>query len=452
MARADIALKYFDEQREVVGARIDADIERNRKADAEIRVVTAGGVMPESITLEVEQVGHEFRFGSNIFMLDEFEVPEKSAWYREKFPEINNLATLPFYWSANEPERGVYRFDKSSPRMYRRPNIDLCMEYCEEKGIEPKGHCLNYDYFTPKWLRGASPEEQRVELERRFAMLAELYGDRIRTWEVTNETFNTTFAREFLDGLYSLFYRERDFNEWSFRTADKYFPHNHLMINDHLDFGCMRSLHGEYFGARSPYYMEIDRLIERGVHLDAIGFQYHCFFSKDKEAELNVTRYNPRHILDVLDTYARLGRKLQITEMTVSALGDSEEDEEVQAMLIENLYRLFFSHEAMEAIIYWNLVDGYAAGGRPGDMHLGENKYFGALCRFDTSEKPAYRVLNRLINHDWHTSMTVPAVDGVAKFRGFCGDYRIKVFADGREVEAKVSLKSGDENIYTINL
>ncbi len=452
MARADIALKYFDEQREVIGARIDDGIERNRKGDARVRVADASGAPVEGAVVEVEQVGHAFRFGTNIFMLDEFETSDKNAWYREKFPEISNLATLPFYWSANEPERGVYRFDKTSPKMYRRPNIDLCMEYCVEAGIEPKGHCLNYDYFTPKWLRGATPEVQREELERRFAMLAERYGDRIKTWEVTNETFNTTFAREFLDGLYSLFYRERDFNEWSFRTADKYFRNNHLMINDHLDFGCMRSLHGEYFGARSPYYMEIDRLIERGVHLDAIGFQYHCFFSKDKEAELNVTRYNPTHIFDVLDTYARLGRKLQITEMTVSALGDSEEDEEVQAMLVENLYKLFFSHEAMEAIIYWNLVDGYAAGGRPGDMALGENKYFGALCRFDTSEKPAYRVLNRLINHDWHTSLTAPVVNGEASFRGFHGDYRLRVKTADKTVEATFTLTEGGENTITITI
>ncbi len=452
MARADIALKYFEEQRETVGARIQADIERNRKADVKINIVAREGVLPTDIVVEAEQVEHEFRFGSNIFMLDEFETPEKNAWYREKFPEINNLATLPFYWNANEPQRGQVRYDSDAPRLYRRPAIDLCMDYCAEKGIEPKAHCLNYDYMRPAWVRSMTPDEHRAALEERFAYLARRYGNKIKTWEVTNETFNATFAREFLDGLYSEFYRERDFNEWSFRMADKYFPGNRLMINDHLDFGCMRSLHGEYFGPRSPYYMEIDRLIERGAHLDAIGFQFHCFFSKEKEAELNVTRYNPRHLLDVLDTYARLGRKLQITEMTVSALGGSEEDEEVQAMLVENLYRLFFSHEAMEAIIYWNLVDGYAVGATPGDMTRGENKYYGALLRFDTSEKPAYQALKRLIHDEWHTALTVPAVNGVASFRGFCGDYRIKVYAAGKEIPATIRLASGAENEFTIQI
>ena len=117
------------------------------------------------------------------------------------------------------------------------------------------------------------------------------------------------------------------------------------MINDHLDFGCMRSLHGEFFGERSPYFAEIEQIQNRGVnHLDAVGFQYHCFFSKEQEEELAMTRYNPEHIFDVLDTYEKLGKKLQITEMTVSALGDSQEDEEVQAELIKNLYSVFFCH------------------------------------------------------------------------------------------------------------
>ncbi len=451
MARRDIALKYFDEQKETVGARIDADIEKNRQADACIRFV-CDGELPRDITVEVKQVGHEFRFGSNIFMLDEFECEEKNAWYREKFPEINNLATLPFYWNANEPERETYRFSKDSPKLYRRPNIELCMEYCREKGIEPKAHCLNYDYMRPNWIRGASPEEHRAALEKRFRELAELYGDKIKTWEVTNETFNTTFARAFLDPHYSEFYRERDFNEWSYRTADKYFPNNHLMINDHLDFGCMRSLHGEYFGARSPYYMEIDRLLERGCHLDAIGFQFHCFFDKSREAELNVTRYNPTHLLDVLDTYACLGRKIQMTELTISALGGTEEDEEVQAELVENLYKLFFSHKAMEAIIYWNVVDGYAVGAVPGDMTRGENRYYGGLCRFDMTEKPAYKILNRLINHDWHTETVVKAVNGEARFRGFAGDYQMRVFADGREIPVDFTLASEGDNTITVKM
>lgn len=452
MTRTEVALKYFDEQRETSGKRINEGIELNRKGDALIKF-EAEGVLPENIVVEAEQISHEFRFGANIFMLDEFENDEKNKKYREGFPEVFNLATLPFYWSSLEPEPGKCRYEKDSVRIYRRPAIDLCLEYCLEKGIEPKAHCLNYDYFKPKWLYGASVEAHKAALRKHFRELAERYASIIPSWEVTNETFNLTFAKEFLDdNHYSLFYRERDFNEWSFKTAEEFFKNNHLIINDHLDFGCMRSLHGEYFAERSPYFMEIERIQQNGVrHLDSIGFQFHCFFAPEMEKELNVTRYNPQHIFDVLDTYQKLGKKLQITEMTVSAFSEKEEDEEVQAQLLRNLYSVFFSHPSMEAIIYWNLVDGYASG-ELGKMDVGENKYRGGLWHFDMSEKPAYKALKSLINNEWHTSACVKAENGQAFFRGFYGDYKLKIFADGKEIPVDFKLSSQKENKLTVQL
>lgn len=452
MSRAEIALKYFEQQKNETDARVREGIEKYRKGDAVIEFVSEGK-LPDSIVVEAEQTGHEFRFGANLFMLDEFECEEKNILYRQSFPQVFNLATLPFYWSSLEPERGKFRYAKDCERIYRRPSIDLCLEYCAEKGIEPKAHCLNYDYFKPGWLYGASVEEHKRALEEHFADLSARYADIIPSWEVTNETFNLTFAKKFLDeNNYSLFYREKDFNEWSFKTAEKYFPKNRLIINDHLDFGCMRSLHGEFFGERSPYFLEIERIMNNGVsHLDSVGFQYHCFFAPEMEKELNATRYNPGHIFDVLDTYEKLGKRLQITEMTVSAFSESEEDEWVQAELLKNYYSIFFSHRAMEAVIYWNLVDGYAAGAQ-GQMENGENKYRGGLLHFDMSEKPAYRMLKELINKEWHTHITAKAVDGRVTFRGFYGDYSLKIIADGREIPASFRLSHNEQGKLTVRL
>lgn len=451
MTRRDIALKYFDGHKEYTDARVKAGIEQHRKGNVTLNIKDKNGNAVKGARIFVNHKNHEFRFGANIFMLDEFECEEKNAVFRDKFPEVFNLATLPFYWKTIEPQKGVYRFEKGCSKIYRRPAIDLCLDYCLEKGIEPKAHCLNYDFFRPEWLKGATVEEHKKALENHFRVLAQRYADVIPMWEVTNETFNETFAREaFLDKYYSEFYRQRDFNEWSFRMADRYFPNNRLMINDHLDFGCMRSPHGEFFGERSPYFMEIERLGYCGIHhLDSIGFQYHCFFSKEKEKELAVTRYNPVHIFDVLDTYEKLGKKLQITEMTVSALGDGTEDEEVQAELMKNLYSVFFSHPAMEAIIYWNLVEGYASGGKPGNMALGENVYYGGLLRFDMTEKPAYKVLYNLIRREWHTEKELLTDEGgTASFRGFYGDYELEIICDGKKYTKTFSaLKNKNNNI-----
>ena len=105
MGRKESALKYFNEQKEFTDCRVNNGIEANRKGNAHINFKSISGELPKDITVKVEQITHEFKFGANIFMLDEFESEEKIKIYRAKFPEIFNLATVPFYWDALEPQK-----------------------------------------------------------------------------------------------------------------------------------------------------------------------------------------------------------------------------------------------------------------------------------------------------------------------------------------------------------
>ena len=262
MSRREDVLKYFNEQKDITELRVKSGIELNRKGDAHIEFV--GENLPENITVKVEQKNHEFKFGANIFMLDEFENDEKNKIYREKFSEVFNLATVPFYWSDLEPEEGKPRYEKNSPRIYRRPTPDLCIEYCKEKGIEPKCHCLNYDEWLPKWLKNATVYEHKAKLEQHFREISERYADDIPSFEVTNET---------LQEGHSKFFYEDDFLEWSYRTADKYFPKNRLIVNDYKIWWP-----GTY-NNRNAYFMQIERLLKSGItHLDSVGLQFHSFF------------------------------------------------------------------------------------------------------------------------------------------------------------------------------
>ncbi len=441
MARKDTALKYFNEQKDYMDTRVKSGIELYRKGDAKITVKNADGSPIKGAKISAVQKTHEFKYGANIFMLDEFECEEKNKEYRECFAKEFNLATIPFYWSDLEPERGKPRFAVDSPKIYRRPATDLCVNYCLEKGIEPKCHCLNYDNFTPEWAKYVDVDTQKAMLADRFRQLAEKYADIIPSWEVTNETLQGFNAPR------TKFYFEEDFLDWSFRMADRYFPKNRLIINDYYVFD-----HLEYMHKRSAYYRQIEKLLQDGIaHLDSIGMQYHSFFPLEKEEEMALCRYNPKHLYDVLDTYATLGKKIQITEMTIPAYSANADDEEVQAELLKNVYSVFFSHPAMEALIYWNLVDGYAAFAPQGDMTAGENKYHGGLMRFDMSKKPAYHVLNDLFNNEWHTEAETGTDDGgKASFRGFYGDYEVEVVADGKKTTHKITLSEKSNNIINI--
>ena len=166
-------LEKFDSQGDALNEKINSNIEKYRKGDIKISISDASGAPVKNASIKLVQKSHEFRFGANIFMLDELETDEKNEKYKKYFADVFNMATLPFYWDALEPEKGKPRYAKDSPKVYRRPSPDLCIEFCEKHGIEPREHALAYAGFFPRWLDGASVEETKKELERRYAEISE---------------------------------------------------------------------------------------------------------------------------------------------------------------------------------------------------------------------------------------------------------------------------------------
>ena len=430
--------KSFEENKEYIDKRISEGIEKSRKGKATLRVVDTNGNVINDARVEIKQISHEFKYGANIFMLDEFECEEKNKIYREHFKEICNIATLPFYWRDLEPTEGKPRFAKESERVYRRPALDLCVEYCKENGIEPKEHCLVYETWMPEWLDKNNLELIKEKYEERIKILAERYGDLIPVWEVTNETLY--FIKDS-----SVLYNQPDLIEWCFKCAEKYLPKNKLLIND-----AHCNIWNVFNGYRSQYYMQIERAIKNGARIDGIGMQFHMFYRREDEKKETELFYDPMHIYQVLDRYSDFGKPLSITELTIPAYSQNEEDEAIQAEILKWLYSIWFSHENVEAIIYWNLVDGYAAFAPQGDMTAGENYYYGGLMRFDMTPKPAFYMIRDLFEKQWHTEETKHTNNiGMIDFSGFYGDYEVTV--DGKKTQ-KISLIKGGENNFEIVL
>lgn len=440
-------LELFEQQKEYTDKRISEGIEKYRKGTAEMVLTDGNGNPIPNAKIRVIQKRHEFKFGANLFMLDEFENAEKNEKYKNYFADLFNMATLPFYWDALEPEKGKTRYDKNSPKVYRRPSPDLCIEFCRKYGIEPREHALAYDHFFPKWLADADVEEVKSLLERRYSEISERYADKIPTIEVTNEM-------EWSEGL-TKFYDEPDFVEWCFKLAEKYFPNNQLVINDytHLAWNDMGRTTDKYYS-----YIEANML--RGARIDAIGMQYHLF--NRREDEYNSTRFalNPENLYKHMDLYSNLRKPLQITEVTVPSYSWEKEDEEIQADIIEKLYSIWFSHPNVEQIIYWNLVDGYAYVNNPnmisasqGNMSIGENYFHGGLLRFDMSPKPAYLRIKELIENRWHTETDIVTdTDGKCSFRGFYGNYEIEIKIGGKTVTRTIELSSKSDNKVSVKL
>lgn len=440
--RADKVLRHFRENEAWMEDRIQSGIEANRKGWLKLRFEDEDGKPVSNVKVHLEQKTHDFRFGCNLFMLDELETEEKNEKFKAMYPKLFNLATLPFYWANLEPQPGFLRFDKNSPKSYRRPAPDLCLEYCAKHGIEPKLHCLVYDQWSPTWLPEDAQEIKKL-LDRRIAQIAERYAEAIPSMEVINETQCGEY--HFPDRKSTPFFWEPDIIEWSFAHARHYLPTNKLIINE-----ATRHVWGDRFKyQRSAYYLQIERALQKGATIDSIGMQYHQFHSREQEEAEAAKICDPVRLFQVMDTYAKLNLPMQVTEVTASAFSWLPEDEQVQAEMIRNLYRIWFSHPNMEAIVYWNMVDGYAAYAQPGDMTSGENKYHGGLLRFDMSPKPAWETLDELINHQWHTS--IETVCGAqADLKGFYGTYALTATANSKTVTLPVHLKKGFANQVTV--
>ena len=87
-------------------ARIDADIEKYRKADGELVIENLG----RKRDVKIEQVEHECIFGAHIFNFNQLGKKEYNDRYKELYGTLFNRATVPFYWKEFELEQGKPRF------------------------------------------------------------------------------------------------------------------------------------------------------------------------------------------------------------------------------------------------------------------------------------------------------------------------------------------------------
>ena len=107
----------------------------------------------------------------------------------------------------------------------------------------------------------------------------------------------------------------------------------------------------------------------------------------------------------------------------------------------------------MQAVIYWNLVDGYAHRAEPGDMTAGENVHYGGLINFDSTPKKAYYKLLDLVHNEWNTSgEAVLDENGSFDFRGFYGDYELEIICGDKKYTKTVSTSKYRDNNITIEL
>ena len=185
--RSAMSDAYWKVWNDDVQAKIDADIEKNRKADASIEIAA-----PDGAEVNVEQITHAFFFGAHIFNFDQLGKKEWNDRYKALYDQesgLFNSATVAFYWRTLEQYPNAPRFAagyedteeywcreyaidpdgcKAKPH-WRRPAVDPVISFLKTRRVRIHGHPLvwgNNEWHTPTWLwDDFCPESEKAALE-----------------------------------------------------------------------------------------------------------------------------------------------------------------------------------------------------------------------------------------------------------------------------------------------
>lgn len=384
----------------------------HRKVSKKIKFTDGNGTPLANKEIKVTQLRHSFLFGCGAFVfLPYVTKPEEFDQVTESWLEIFNYGTLPFYWGNYEREEG-----KTAKDMLMK-----AARHLNDKGVKVKGHPLCWHTVCADWLLKYDNETiMRKQLERIDREVTDFKGV-IDMWDVINEVVIMPVFDKYDNAVTRLCNDKGQVGlvKAVFDRAKENNPDATLLLND--------------FNTSPAYEDLIDRCLDAGVPISAIGIQSHQhqgYWGADK-------------VHDVLDRFSRFGLPIHFTENTlisgdlmpgyIEDLNDwqvedwpsTPEGEERQVKEMEEMYRILFSHPKVEAITAWDYKDGAWLGAPSG------------IIRKDNSLKPAHEMLKKLTHEEWWTdTKVVTDDDGCALVEAFKGTYELST--SGRSLEAEL--------------
>ena len=411
---------------------INANIEKYRKGNFKIKVLNKDGT-PVSATIKAEQKKHAFDFGTSALMIGD--MGEKEQEYRDAVSNLFNFITTTFCWGVMETEPGKFRFEENSEKIYRRPPSDLVLNFAKENNMKAKGQPLFCGRWVPDWV----PNDFDVLKERWIDYVKEVakrYDGKYYLFDVVNESYATFGSWRNMSWLPVPI---EDFVKWMLKTAGEIFSDICIMERN-------ETTHVNYGEYARKYYEENKKLLEEGIRLDSIGFQFHFFNGHDCVKGHISGDASIENIYKTYHKMSTLGIPMYISEITIPSVYEGmskDEGEELQAEILEKLYRLWFSIPNMQGIIYWNLKDG--------DAWENEGDCLGCLIDEYMRKKKSYYTLEHLIKREWNTCITAETDEnGALEFSGFYGDYDITVNVEG--TPEKKCYKSFDKETGTFTI
>jgi endo-1,4-beta-xylanase len=380
----------------------------HRTATKALKLVLADGSPVKSKEVLFTQTNHKFLFGcagfdsvplTNGYLNDE-KKEETAASFR-KFFKIFNYATLPFYWGRFESQQGAPATEQ----------LKKAAQWLVSQGCTVKGHPLCWHTNTAEWLLIMNNADILATQLKRINREVTDFKGLIDIWDVINEVVIMPIFDKYDNGITRIckdLGRIRTVKE-VFAAAKQANTAATLLIND--------------FNTTTSYEILIEGCLEAGIPIDAIGIQSH----------MHQGYWGVEKTLKVLERFSHFNLPMHFTENTIVSghlmppeiedLNDYQldewpttpEGEDRQAREVIQHYKTLFAHPLVESITWWDFKDGQWLGAPSG------------LLRSDSSSKPVYEELQKLIKSEWWTAPTLLSTDelGYVTLSGYQGEYDI---------------------------
>ena len=379
----------------------NARIEQLRKTDVSVKVLDSSGQPLAGATVKLEMQRHAFPFGSEVNVERLFENSADGKKYQDIIPTLFNEVVL-----GNALKWPDWEGFEGEPQGQRRGLALKALKLFKSKNIPVRGHNLVWpcdnDYCLPRDVPAllAAPDQLRARIDQHFQDILGATKGQIVEWDVINEPSGNKRLSKVLgeDEMAAQLKRARELE-----------PDARMVINDANNLGEGNS--------DAEFKRILRRMLELGAPLEGIGLQGHFSFKLTP----------PEELYGRLEDFGALNLPLSITEFDVNI-----PDEKLQADYLRDFLTVAFSSNYVSKFLMWGFWEG---------QHWLPQT---ALYRRDWSLKPNGKAFKDLLFKTWWTNISGSSdASGQYKARGFLGEYKLTVTANGKTTVKSLKLEKG---------
>jgi len=223
------------------------------------------------------------------------------------------------------------------PGRYEFADMDNLVNFAKFNNMKVRGHPLVWYTTLPQWVEETEVEDRRGHMLEFITRIMERYRDDIDYWDVVNEPMAEDGGMR--DSLW-LEAMGEEYIDIAFRQARALDPSAVLVLNE-FDIGFA----GPKFDGLSRL---LDRLEERDVPVDAVGFQLHVSSSFDQFDELTAN----------MASIAARGLDIHVTELDVAIVND--DSNQTQANVYKGIVEVCLAQPRCNVLQTWGFTDRYS--------------------------------------------------------------------------------------------